>query len=148
MGIAVDSKGDIFVSGFNASGRGIVDLSKDGGTSWKTVQSDFVAPQGLALDSSGRLWVDDAGKSFLYEFQAPYTGKPIRKIRTQTNPSESAIALGDHGKVVWGAVTFTASGQIEAFGLGQSAVSGRIVADTQATAGDFTTGIATVPASI
>ena len=69
-------------------------------------------------------------------------------IENLLESAESAIALGDHGKVVWGAVTFTASGQIEAFGLGQSAVSGRIVADTQATAGDFTTGIATVPASI
>ncbi len=104
MGIAIDSKGNIWVT--DSSANRVEEFSPEG-VFIKAVGSggsgseQFWVPEGLAFDSKGDLYVADRGNNRVEEFDSE--GKYLKSItkigNTETNEGPSDVVLDSSGNI-------------------------------------------------
>lgn len=127
VGLAIDSSGNLWVvdQGANRVLEYKAPLSTHeaasvviGQTSFTSLTSGttattFMAPQGIAFDKSGNLWVADSGNNRVLEFNAPFTnGEAASVVIGQSNFTGSGSATTATGLNQPEAIAFDSSGNL------------------------------------
>jgi hypothetical protein len=100
-GVAVDPSGDVFDIGYNNT-MPIVDEFVAGSQNPTALPISLTCcyTDGLALDASNNLYVDESGDQEIAEYAPPYTGSPVNQIHF-SGGSCYGLALTRPDKAIW-----------------------------------------------
>jgi RHS repeat-associated protein len=115
LGVAVDSKGNVFVADtgnnrieeFSATGTFLKAYGKEG-----TGNVQFKEPKSIAVDKEGYMFIADAGNDRIEILNSK--GEYVTSIKTTTAPGAIALGEGEYGRVKIDAiyVTFPSSNEV------------------------------------
>jgi photosystem II stability/assembly factor-like uncharacterized protein len=101
--LAVDSQGNLFLSGFNSFVEGLVFISTDGGTTWSdTALTQFSTHSFLEINNSDRLLAVFNGDEFFYSDDAGTTWNTINTAGLPTNSTIERFTF-DSGNYIYAA---------------------------------------------